>query len=243
MDIEKKRFMELLPYVNRAFAYLEQQEFSGRVSRSKTYRRKAFDEADALMGDEYLWNQELVQDEMEKAQILETLRTLSSEELSLIYRVVDGYPFTCECDDTFMECYCRLNEKGRALFREALDVEQREMGISYHDEFCDFCRKMSVENPTFTQDITPEVLYGKMESVKYSFYPEDAENLIKYRHAEPGTWETLELYHKLIFSYPEGNIEGMTFSETDSLLIFLYRLAGIPSLCIQNENSKEEQIQ
>lgn len=90
---------------------------------------------------------------------------------------------------------------------------------------------MSTGDTLVIQDITPEMLYDKLNGADYYFLQEDAENLLKYRHAEPGTWATLEQYHKLVFSYPEGNIEWMTFSEKESLLIFLYWLASIPSLC------------
>lgn len=231
VDIEKKRFLELIPYVNKAFAYLGAQDFSGKTSRSKKERQKIFSQTDALSDDSYLLEQQLAQDEQEKAEITKIFSRLSQEELSLLYRVADGYPFTCECDDTFMDCYCLLNEKGQGLFREALVVEQKKYEISYNDEFCDFCREMSMENPPAIQDITPEMLYSKLNEADFYFLPEDAENLTKYRRAEPGTWETLELFHKIIFSYPEGNIEGMTFSEKESLLILLYWLVDIPSLC------------
>lgn len=231
VDIEKKRFLELIPYVNRAFAYLEEQDFSGKASRSKVRRQVVFEQADNLRDDGHLWEQQLAQDESEKTEILVAFSSLSQKELALLYRVADAYPFTCECDDTFMDCYCRLNEKGQALFREALAVEQKKYNVSYNDEFCDFCRRMSAEDTPVIQDITPEMLYNKLNKADYYFQPEDAESLTKYRHAEPGTWETLELYHKIIFTYPEGNIEGMTFSEKDSLLIFLYWLIDIPSLC------------
>ena len=231
VDVRNMSFMEIIPYVNRAFAYLDEQDFSGKASRSKTYRRKTFNETDALMDEGYLWNQALKQDEKEKEQILETFNSLSPKELSILYRVVDGYSFTCECDDTFMECYCCLNEKGQAIFREALEVEQKEMKISYHDEFCNFCREMAEVNSPAVEDITPGMLYEKMESVKYSFCPEDAESLTKYRYAEPKIWQVLELFHKVIQSYPEENIKGMSFSESTGLLVFLRWLAFIPSLC------------
>lgn len=231
VDIEKKIFLELIPYVNKAFAYLDAQGFSGKTSRSKKERQKIFSQSDALSDDGYLLEQQLAQDEQEKAEITKIFSSLSQEELSLLYLVADGYPFTCECDDTFMDFYCLLNEKGQGLFREALAVEQKKYEISYNDEFCDFCREMSVKNTSAIQDITPEMLYSKLNEADFYFLPEDAENLTKYRRAEPGTWETLELFHKIIFSYPKGNIEGMTFSEKESLLILLYWLISIPSLC------------
>lgn len=231
VDIEKKRFLELLPYVNRAFAYLEEQDISGKASKSKVRRQKVFDDADATMGEGYLWNQALAQDEEEKAQILKAFSSLSPEELSLLYRAADGYPFTCECDDTFMDCYGRLNEKGRSLFREALEGEHKKWNAAYSDEFCDFCRKMAEADGSALQDVTLEALYGKLAGADFYFQPEDAENLKKYCCDEPETWQTLEAFHKIIFSYPEGNIEGMSFSEKESLLIFLYWLVSIPSLC------------
>lgn len=232
VDIENKKFLELIPYVNRAYAYLGEQDFSGKTSRSKTQRQKTFIQADYLSDEQRLQEQQLAQDEQEKATIIKTFSSLSQEELSLLYRVADGYPITCECDDTFMDCYCCLNEKGKNLFQEALAVNQQKYEITYNDEFCDFCREISIENAPVIRDITPEMLYDKLNKADYYFLPEDAENLTKYCYAESGTWKTLEQYHKLIFSYPAGNIEGMTFSEKDSLLIFLYWLASIPSLCI-----------
>ena len=182
------------------------------------------------MDDGYLWRQGLAQDEYEKAEILKSLSDLSQKELALLYRVADGYPFTYQCDDTFMDCYCRLNEKGQALFREAL-VEQENWKSSHHDELCDFCREMSSEPAPVLQDITVEVLRDKLEKARFNFCPEDVEKLKNYRHAEPETWQALELFHRVILSYPKENIEGLPFSEGASLLIFLQWLVSIPSLC------------
>ena len=183
------------------------------------------------MDDEYLWRQGLAQDEYEKAEILKSLSDLSQKELALLYRVADGYPFTYQCDDTFMDCYCRLNEKGQALFREALEVEQENWKSSYHDELSDFCREMSSEPAPVLQDITVEVLRDKLEKARFNFCPEDVEKLKNYRHAEPETWQALELFHRVILSYPKENIEELPFTEGASLLIFLHWLVSIPSLC------------
>lgn len=111
-----KKFLELILYVNRIYAYLYEQDFSGKASRSKTQRQKTFIQADYLSDEQRLQEQQLAQDEQEKATIIKTFSSLSQEELSLLYRVTDGYPFTCECDDSFMDCYCRLNTKGTELF-------------------------------------------------------------------------------------------------------------------------------
>ncbi len=231
VDIRNMSLLDIVPYVNRALAYLEEQDFSGKASRSKTYRQRIFRETDALMDDEYLWRQELAQDEYEKAEILKSLSDLSPKELALLYRVADGYPFTCEYDDTFMDCYCRLNEKGQDLFWEVLEVEQENWKSSHHDELCDFCREMSSEPAPVLQDITVEVLRDKLEKARFNFCPEDVEKLKNYRHAEPETWQALELFHRVILSYPKENIEGLPFSEGASLLIFLQWLVSIPSLC------------
>lgn len=130
-----------------------------------------------------------------------------------------------------MECYCRLNENGKSIFREALGNERKKWNVSYHDEFCDFCREMALSPVTIMQDATPETLCGKLEKSDFYFQPEDAQNLLKYRNAEPEIWQTLEAFHQLILSYPEENITGQTFTEQESLLILLYWLADIPSLC------------
>lgn len=231
IDIEKKRFLEILPYVNRAFAYLAEQDFSDKVSRSKNVRRDIFSKADTLSDDDHIWERQLAQDEKERAEMIELFSSLSQEELSLLYQVADGYPFTCGWDDNFMDCYCRLNVNGKSIFHEALDNERKKWDVSYHDEFCDFCRKMAVSTVTTLQDANPETLCSKLESTDYYFQLEDAQNLLKYRNAEPETWHTLEAFHQLILSYPEENIAGQTFTEQESLLIFLYWLADIPSLC------------
>lgn len=231
IDIEKKRILELMPYIERAGAYLDEMVFSGKISRSKTKRQQVFSHADALSDEGHLWEKQLVQDEKERAEMMELFSNLSQEELSLLYQVADGYPFTCEWDDRFMDCYCRLNENGKSIFREALDNERKRWNISYHDEFCGFCRDMALSPVTLMQDATPEMLYGKLEKADFYFQPEDAQNLLKYRNAEPDTWQTLNAFHQLIFSYPEENIEGQTFTEQESLLIFLYWLISVPSLC------------
>lgn len=141
IDIEKKRILELMPYIERAGACLDEMAFSGKVSRSKTKRQQAFSQADALSDEGHLWEKQLV------------------------------------------------------------------------------------------QDAAPEMLCGKLEKADFYFQPEDAQSLLKYRNAEPETWQTLNAFHQLIFSYPEENIEGQTFTEQESLLIFLYWLISVPSLC------------
>lgn len=41
---------------------------------------------------------------------------------------------------------------------------------------------------------------------------------------------TLELFHKVMLSYTDENIEGLPFGEKDCLLILLNWLVDIPSL-------------
>lgn len=236
INIESKRLIEVVPYINQAMVYLNEMDTSGKASRSKKERQKILVQYDDLSKEEkekaeaHLWEQYLAQDEKERTEIIETLSNLTPEELSLLYRVADGYPDTCGWDDIFMECYCIMNEHGQSLFRETLENEKKKWNVSYHDKFCDFCREMAAETVTPLQDVTPEILCDKLEKAFYNFLPEDAKNLLKYRNAQPETWKILEEFHQVIRSYPEENIDEQTFTEAESLLIFLHRLADIPSL-------------
>ena len=77
------------------------------------------------------------------------------------------------------------------------------------------------------------IILGIIEKDDGSFVTtglKDVEKLKNYRHAEPETWQALELFHRVILSYPKENIEGLSFTEGASLLIFLQWLVSISSL-------------
>ncbi|MCI7169752.1 hypothetical protein MSB04_04915 [bacterium] len=229
-NILDRHFIELLPLVNKAYAYLEEQDFTnGKVSKSKKYRQKILEQADMINDDTYMLEQQIAQDEWEHAKILEIFNDLTEKELSLLYLVADGYNYTHGCDDFFMEHFFQLNENGQALFKEALEVEYSQQNNSIDDEMCMFCRIMAVEKNTNIKAITPNMLYEKLEKIGFSS-PEDAQKLKNYRYAETDTWVVLELFHKVMLAYADENIEDLPFGEKDCLLILLNWLVDIPSL-------------
>ncbi len=229
-NILDRHFIEVVPYVNKAFAYLEEQDFTnGKVSKSKNYRREILKRTDMLNDDAYMWEQQIKQDEWEQAKILDIFNDLTEKELSLLYRVADEYVYTHGCDDFFMERFPRLNEKGQALFKEALEVEYGKQNSSVDDEMCKFCRIMADEKQTEIQAIIPDMLYEKLGKIGFDT-PEDAEKLKNYRYANSDTWVALELYHKVMLAYSDENIEDLPFGEKDCLLILLSWLIDIPSL-------------
>lgn len=94
---------------------------------------------------------------------------------------------------------------------------------------CKFCRIMATEQNSNIKSITPDMLSGKLEEIGlYSF--EDAQKLKNYRYVKSDTWMTLELFHKVMLSYTDENIEGLPFGEKDCLLVLLNWLVDIPSL-------------
>lgn len=229
-NILDRHFIEVVPYVNKAFAYLEEQDFTnGKVSKSKKYRQEILERTDMLNDDAYKWAQQIEQDEWEHARILDIFSDLTEKELSLLYQVADGYAHTHGCDDFFMERFPRLNEKGQALFKEALEVEYSKQNNSVDDEMCAFCRTMANEKQIKTQAIIPDMLYKKLGKIGFDT-PEDAEKLKNYRYANSDTWIALELYHKVMLAYSDENIEDLPFGEKDCLLILLSWLIDIPSL-------------
>ena len=289
-NILDKRPMEVVPYINKAFAYLDAQnecspiilrdalnelsselnifrdiielakeqaslgesqlsflqdvfnEFSvnvsclfdafelskKKVSSSKKLRQKTFAMAGRFDDDDFIWDNQLKQDNFEQKKILEIFDMLSKDDLSLLYRIADDFYHIKECDIFFMQFFSRLNEKGQQLFREALEVECSNWDVSSGDNMCDFCSVMSKES-IIHADITPIMLYDKMTYIG-SGSIDDAESLCCFRFAKPDTWEILEMYHRLILNYPDENIEGLPFGEKDNLIILLCWLVDIPSL-------------
>ena len=229
-DILDRRFTEIFPYVNKTYAYLEEQDLTkGKVSKSKKYRQKLFKQVDLLNDDTYLLEQQLAFDELEQAKILEIFSDLTDNELSLLYRVADGYSFTHGCDDFFIEYFHKLNEKGQSLFREALEVEYCKHKHSVEDEMCQFCQTMVKEKYDNLKTITPYMLYKKLEKLGFCT-SKDAKKIKMFRYAKSSTWTVLELYHKVMIAYSDNNIENLPFGEKDCLLILLNWLSDIPSL-------------
>lgn len=229
-NILDRRFIEVHPYVNKAYAYLEEQDFTnGKVSKSKNYRQRLLMRTDMLNDEAYMWAQQIEQNKWEYARIIDIFSDLTEKELSLLYRVADGYVHTHGCDDYFMERFPQLNEKGQALFREALEVEYSKQSNPVDDEMCEFCRIMADEKQTEMQAITSDMLYKKLNKIRVDT-PKDAVMLKNYRYTNSDTWITLELYHKVMLAYSDDNIEDLPFGEKDCLLILLNWLSDIPSL-------------
>lgn len=232
-DIENQRFTNLVPYINKTFVYLEKlddrKQKGKKKSISKKYRQKFLAEAERINDDNYILEQELAQNELEEKKILDIFSDLSKKEMSLLYKVADGIPYSNEYDDLFIEYYPQLNKKGKSLFLEALEIEKAEFDTSNSDEFCDFCRKMSEEMEIVQQEIIPEMLYKKLLDINYCFM-EGAELLKKYRYINKENWKVLEQYHRLILAYSDEKIEGFSFSSKDCLVIFFDWLIRIPSL-------------
>lgn len=158
VDIEKKRYMEIAPYVNRAFAYLEEQMDIKKCSKSKKCRKAVFEEANLNMDENHKEAEKIALDNLKKEKILKAFSDLSKEELNLLYRVADGYEYILSGDVFFMEHYSCLNEKGQKLFQEALAEKQKQKAAYGGDEMCSFCKEMEEEKELCLRDITADVL-------------------------------------------------------------------------------------
>ncbi|MCH5263402.1 MAG: hypothetical protein J1F42_10845 [Lachnospiraceae bacterium] len=233
IDFMEDSLWRSAPLLNKICAYLENvgEKNYKKVSISKKYRQRFLAEADYFSGDNYLLEQELAQNESEQEKILEIFSDLSKKELSLLYQVADGFPYTNEYDDLLMEHYPQLNTVGQSYFLELLEVVESEHGTSNGDKFCDFCRKMSEETEIEQSDISPLLLYKKLIDINFCTI-DCAEILKKYRYVDKNFWSVLEKYHRVMLACSDKPLQDLSFSEKDCLVIMLRGLSIIPSLGI-----------
>lgn len=235
-NILNKRLIEIKPYINKALIYLEQQDFTnGKMTKSKIYRKEILEQVSTPDSESYILEQEreyeLVQDEQEYKKIIEVFSDLTMEELSLLYRVADVFPYTQGYDSIFMEQFSLLNEKGQSLFREAIETEYNKQNSSVEDEVCKFCQIITRETETNILDITPEMLYKKMLDIGFCSL-EYAEEIKIFRNTNLNIWKILGIFHQLILIYANKNTKDLAIEECNSLLILLSWLVQIPSLKI-----------
>jgi len=230
-DIYSPNF-EALKLGNIALEYLQTLFDDRKLNTKGTHRKATITNITFHNEDEFTEAQtEHAWDYIEQT-ILEQFKDLSCDDLTYLYQIADVLTYATVYVTDFVKFYTELNETGRMLFKEALNVESAETSALVDDEATALYGELSQISKTAGESslsVTPEMLVNKLGHIsRYS--PEYASELRQYLSMDMDAWNTLIDFHKIISALSESNIPDYTFSERQSLLLCLNWLWNLPSL-------------
>lgn len=231
IDIYSPNFAAL-KYGNSALEYLQTLQRDNTLNTKGTHRKDVIADITFYNEDEYIEAQsERAWDYIEQ-EILEHFTDLTCDDLTYLYQIADALTYADAYDTDFVKLYTKLNETGKMLFKEALVVESVEAPTTTDDKATALYKELSHVSKTITDtqlSVTPEMLVNKLRHIsRYS--PEYASELCQYLYMDTDAWNTLIDFHKIMSTLSESNIPDYTFSERQSLLLFLNWLWNLPSL-------------